>query len=78
VQEIRIGSIVRDTRDNRLFEVLEVGGSFGIGRPLDPADLRKNEKWALILKNLEVVLDESTEAFDILYRSGDGPSEDER
>ena len=67
--EIKVGSIVKDKRDGRLFEVLVINGVSGVGRPLDPADLYKNDEWVIMLNHMELVLEEVTDAFDILFKN---------
>jgi hypothetical protein len=70
-KSVNIGDIVRNKKDGRLFEIIQINGANGLGRPLDFNSLNKERDLVIALNEVEVILGETEDIFNISYNKED-------
>lgn len=72
MDNFKVGNIVRDKRSGDIFELIEVYGTSAVAAPIDAYNKVKNDRFAVMLEDMELVLDEASDAFNTLFGDDDG------
>ena len=64
--EVKIGNIVRNTRNGQIYEIVMVNGLSSVGKPINTD--KKSQLVALLNEEIEVLLDEENDAFNVLFK----------
>lgn len=68
--ELKINSIVKHVNTKEVYEVIDIKGSIVLCNPINLPSL-KNHQIPFKINELEVMMEEETDAFDILFGNKD-------